>query len=111
MWHGRAGRCTAGGEYDGRPSTHPAALVVAGPDGNTGNQTIPAGFAGTVHRLPALPTPHRFCIVDPNVTLFAGAQLNIPLCRPDPKASACPCERTNIVCPHGGKHANDWIVH
>ena len=106
MWHGRAGRCTAGGEYDGRPSTRPAALVVAGPDGNTGNQTIPAGFAGTVHRLPALPTPHRFCIVDPNVTLFAGAQLKIPLCRPDPKASVDPCQRTNIQCQPGGRNAN-----
>jgi hypothetical protein len=30
VWKGRAGGCTAGGEYAGAPSTHPVALIVAG---------------------------------------------------------------------------------
>lgn len=82
-YRGRAGRCTAGGEYDARPSMHPLALVVAGPDGAV-NATLPSGFQGAVHRVQPLATPHQFCITATNVTLFAGGRLYVPLCRPDP---------------------------
>ena len=84
-FHGRVGGSSAGGVYDGRPSVHPTALVLAGPDGGTNNQTVPADFAGAVHHLKPLPTPHQFCIFEHNLTVFSGSQLRIPLCRPDPK--------------------------
>lgn len=82
---GRVGGSSAGGVYDGRPSLHPTALVLAGPGGGTNNQTIPADFAGAVHHLKPLPTLHQFCIIENNLTVFSGSQLRIPLCRPNPK--------------------------
>lgn len=80
---GREGACTAGGVYDGKPSLHPLALVLAGPTG-VSNVTVPPGFAGTVHTMQPLRTPHQFCILHPNVTMFSGGKLYVPLCRPDP---------------------------
>jgi hypothetical protein len=47
-YHGRPGQCTAGGEHDGKPSEHPTALILAGPDGSLNNQSLPPGFAGWV---------------------------------------------------------------
>jgi hypothetical protein len=84
-YQGRVGGSSAGGVYDGRPSVHPTALVLAGPDGGTNNQTIPVDFAGAVHHLKPLLTPRQFCLFERNMTVFSGSQLRIPLCRPDPK--------------------------
>ena len=84
-YQGRAGQCTAGGLYTVTPSQQPTALVLAGPDGSLGNQSLPRGFKGGVHRMIPLRTKHQFCIRNPNVTLFPGCRMNIPLCRPDPK--------------------------
>lgn len=84
-FNGRQGQCTAGGEYDGAPSYHPLALVLKGPNGTTMNQTIPANFQGTVHQMTPLRSPHQFCILRENITLFNGCKVFIPLCRPDPK--------------------------
>ena len=81
---GRAGGCTAGGEYDGRPSTHPTAIIVRGPNGEL-NDTLPSGFLGELHEALPLQSLHQFCIVLTNVTIFAGGRLMIPLCQPDPK--------------------------
>ena len=86
IFEGRMGGSSAGGVYDGRPSLHPTALVVAGPDGGTNNQTIPAGFAGTVHKMQPLLTPRQFCIIAPNLTIFSGSQIRCEfmfyVCRP-----------------------------
>jgi hypothetical protein len=72
---GRPLQSTAGGMFDGAPSTHPTALVVTGPGGETGvNQTLPAGFAGDVVNLPRLKTSHQFCITEQNLTVFRGAK-------------------------------------
>lgn len=72
---GRPLQSTAGGMFDGAPSTHPTALVVTGPGGETGvNQTLPAGFAGDVVNLPRLKTSHQFCITEQNLTVFSGAK-------------------------------------
>jgi hypothetical protein len=99
-YQGRVGGSSAGGVYDGRPSLHPTALVLAGPDGGTNNQTIPADFAGAVHHLKPLPTPRQFCIFEKNLTVFSGSQLRIPLCRPDP-AMEIPHQPafTSVVAP------------
>ena len=92
---GRAGGATAGGVFgscggqehaktptDCQPTTHPVALVVKGPNGEDGNQTVPPGFAGTVHHLNPLQTKHQFCIFERNLTVFNGVQVRVPLCRP-----------------------------
>ena len=94
-FEGRAGGATAGGVFGScggqkfspgnqqcEPTTHPVALVVVGPNGETGNQTVAPGFAGTVHHLQPLKTKHQFCIFERNLTLFSGAQVRLPLCRP-----------------------------
>ena len=83
-FQGRTGGSSAGGVYDGRPSVHPTALVLAGPDGSTNNQSVPADFAGAVHHLKPLPTPRQFCLIEKNMTVFSGSQLRLPLCRPEP---------------------------
>eukprot|EP01045_Picozoa_sp_COSAG04_P012702 COSAG04_NODE_865_length_9768_cov_3.722130_2_plen_573_part_00 len=83
-FEGRTGGSSAGGMYDGAPSTHPTALVLAGPDGDTGNESVAQGFAGEVHHLTPLRVPRQFCITTPNVTVASGGQLFVPLCRPDP---------------------------
>ena len=83
-FRGREGACTAGGVYYDTAATHPLALVLAGPDGGTGNESLPPGFVGAVHHMVPLPTPHQFCITAPNITLFSGSKLYTPLCRPDP---------------------------
>ena len=83
-FEGRPGGSSAGGMYDGAPSTHPTAFILTGPDGDTGNQSLPDGFAGPVHRMKPLEIPRQFCIINPNVTVFPGGLLSIPLCRPDP---------------------------
>lgn len=84
-YQGRAGGISAGGSGDDSvPSTHPTALVVAGPDGAPGiNQSIPPNFQGIVHHTVPLRTRHQFCIFERNITIFSGAQVRLPLCRPD----------------------------
>lgn len=83
-FEGRPMQSTAGGMFDGAPSTHPTALVVTGPSGEVGvNQSIPAGFAGEVVHLARLKTSHQFCITEHNLTAFAGCQIRLPLCRPE----------------------------
>eukprot|EP01046_Picozoa_sp_COSAG06_P006138 COSAG06_NODE_285_length_18323_cov_93.673672_19_plen_498_part_00 len=96
-YKGRAGGASAGGVFGSctpvknaapvagsacQPTTHPTALVVKGPDGETGNQTVVPGFAGVVHHMEPLRTRHQFCIFETNLTVFNGAQLRLPLCRP-----------------------------
>jgi hypothetical protein len=95
-FQGRAGGASAGGVFDScdpngnaivdgqacAPITHPTALVVHGPNGEDGNQTIVANFAGAVHHVQPLQTKHQFCIVERNLTVFSGAQVRLPLCRP-----------------------------
>jgi hypothetical protein len=72
---GRPLQSTAGGMFDGAPSTHPTALVVTGPGGETGvNQSLPDGFAGEAVNLPRLKTAHQFCITEQNLTIFSGAK-------------------------------------
>ena len=62
------------------PQDSPMALVI--PYLNGSRPSLPAGFAGSVHTVAALKTPHQFCIIAPHVTAFAGSQLKIPTCRP-----------------------------
>jgi hypothetical protein len=94
-FEGRAGGATAGGVFAScgkqkfsaghqacEPATHPTALVVTGPNGEDGNQTVVPGFAGTVHHVKKLRTEHQFCIFERNLTVFSGVQVRVPLCRP-----------------------------
>lgn len=98
-YQGRAGRCTAGGEYDGRPSPHPTAIVVAGPHGEV-NASLPSGFAGPVHHTLPLASPHQFCIINNNITLFSGCKAYVPLCRPDAKQEIPPQPRfASVIVP------------
>jgi hypothetical protein len=86
-WQGCDGGSTAAGPDKTRhprgneKCTQPTALVVRGADGQTGNQSIPAGFAGDVHELTPLALPHQFCIIERNLTVFSGSQLRLPLCQ------------------------------
>ena len=96
-FQGRAGGASAGGVFGSctpvknaapavggkcEPATHPTALVVTGPGGETGNQSVVPGFAGATHHLRPLRTRHQFCIFETNLTVFSGAQIRLPLCRP-----------------------------
>jgi hypothetical protein len=47
-----------------------------------GNHTLLPGFAGRVHHVRPLRTRHQFCLFERNLTIFSGAQLRLPLCRP-----------------------------
>lgn len=60
------------------PCDHPLALVI--PYINGSKSALPAGFAGRVHAVQPLRTAHQFCVIEPQVTAFAGSQLKIPLC-------------------------------
>jgi hypothetical protein len=63
------------------PYTTPLALILPGPDGQPGNDTLPAGFAGKTMMLkPLVATPYQLCLVTFNVTVFSGAKLYLPLC-------------------------------
>jgi hypothetical protein len=66
------------GDQRNCPCDRPLALVI--PFLNGSRPSLPAGFVGHVHVVQALKTPHQFCIIQPNVTAFAGSQLKIPLC-------------------------------
>lgn len=89
-WQGCDGGSSAAGRGGGGTTRHPrgnekwtspTALVVRGANGKTGNQSIPAGFAGDVHELTPLMLPHQFCIIERNMTVFSGSQLRLPLCK------------------------------
>ena len=49
---------------------------------SVGNQSVLPGFAGHVHHVQPLETKHQFCLFEYNLTIFSGAQLRLPLCRP-----------------------------
>eukprot|EP00051_Salpingoeca_urceolata_P023180 m.390017 g.390017 ORF g.390017 m.390017 type:complete len:912 (-) comp20074_c5_seq2:72-2807(-) len=83
-FQGRAAQCTAGGEYDGRPSPKPLAIVVEGPTGPSNATALPKGFIGAVHRTLPLRSAHQFCLIHPNITAFSGSKILLRLCRPDP---------------------------
>jgi hypothetical protein len=68
-------------------ATTPVAILAYGSDGRTGNDTLPAGFAGQTFDLPApIVGEYQFCLTTNNVTIFAGAKVFLPLC-PNPGAA------------------------
>eukprot|EP01043_Picozoa_sp_COSAG02_P013993 COSAG02_NODE_568_length_20207_cov_50.273374_3_plen_384_part_00 len=62
------------------PYTTPTALQVVGPSGQTGNATVPRGFAGEPVLLQPLARLYQLCIITTDVTIFSGARLALPLC-------------------------------
>jgi hypothetical protein len=87
---GIGGASSAGGKdslFTQAGATTPVAILALGSDGRTGNDTLPAGFAGQTFHLPApVVGEYQFCFTTTNVTIFAGAKFYLPLC-PNPGAA------------------------
>ena len=69
---------SAGGDWD-HACEHPTAIVTPCLNGTL--PSLPAGFGGPVHRTQPLRTAHQFAIISPELTVFAGSQIKLPIAK------------------------------